>query len=659
MLENFTRGGQIFLHNLAMLKQVLAKTFLASVCIAILVSGFLSLERFKAVDFYAATSYMKATATLWFHDNRLILHKNARNSKALVDAHDKHGLFAKNVRAEYVMNHPKFKTAYQLFMNASGYALIVFGVATASISAVIFLIWMKFGKNASDSKLLSGDRVLSGVEVTRYLRNNNKASSINIDGMALIKDQETRHILVTGMTGSGKTNLINKILPQVRKHNQSALVVDQTGEMLSRYYDPERGDIIFNPLDERSKIWNFFEDCTSPIMNESGINHRLEKFSKVLFGFNKKNNHSDPFWENSAATVFCAAVQKLIDDGNRSVEELKYMIGKMDLETLKLKLFNSNASRYLTGDNKTTASSILSVLATSSKPLNYLVDAKLERGKETEMFSLKNYFLGHDGRRERGSWLFLTTPPNLRELISPLLACMVELSCSFLIESGIDNVGNKRMWFVLDELAALGRLNSLTTLMTESRKYGGCVLAALQSYNQLLDNYGTHLGSTLFGQFATKFLFRCNEPNMAKLMSDMFGNIEYMQQQKNTSYGAHEHRDGISYTEHERRKPLIESSQFMELSDLECFVSLPDPKIKVAKLRLEPVKNLPIKHDGYIEKSSIPASQHSVEQKKELNLNKLELSCSRTQIREIRRDLESLNEDQKIETAEVEIELTH
>jgi hypothetical protein len=214
------------------------------------------------------------------------------------------------------------------------------------------------------------------------------------------------------------------------------------------------------------------------------------------------------------------------------------------------------------------------------------------------------------------------------------------------------------MWFVLDELAALGRLNSLTTLMTESRKYGGCVLAALQSYNQLLDNYGIHLGSTLFGQFATKFLFRCNEPNMAKLMSDMFGNIEYMQQQKNTSYGAHEHRDGISYTEHERRKPLIESSQFMELSDLECFVSLPDPKIKVAKLRLEPVKNLPIKHDGYIEKSSIPAYRPPIEEEeKSLSLNNLELSCTQNKIRETAGDLENLREDSKIKPAEVEAEI--
>lgn len=100
-------------------------------------------------------------------------------------------------------------------------------------------------------------------------------------------------------------------------------------------------------------------------------------------------------------------------------------------------------------------------------------------------------------------------------------------------------------------------------------------MAATQSLNQLFDKYGHYAGSTLFDQFATKFMFRSTDPSTARLITDIFGNIEYASQQKNTSYGAHEHRDGVSYTEQEKRKSLITTNDIASLKDLECFVGLP------------------------------------------------------------------------------------
>lgn len=112
--------------------------------------------------------------------------------------------------------------------------------------------------------------------------------------------------------------------------------------------------------------------------------------------------------------------------------------------------------------------------------------------------------------------------------------------------------------------------------MNESRKYGGCVLATTQSANQLFNNFGHYAGNTIFRQFATKFIFRNDEPSMAKLDGDIFGHMEYLTQQKNTSYGANEIRDGISYTEQERKKLLITSNDLATLENLECFVGLPN-----------------------------------------------------------------------------------
>lgn len=85
-------------------------------------------------------------------------------------------------------------------------------------------------------------------------------------------------------------------------------------------------------------------------------------------------------------------------------------------------------------------------------------------------------------------------------------------------------------------------------------------------------------------------MFRSTDPSTARLITDIFGNIEYASQQKNTSYGAHEHRDGVSYTEREKRKSLITTNDIANLKDLECFVGLPDPQVRITKLQLSPTK---------------------------------------------------------------------
>ena len=88
-------------------------------------------------------------------------------------------------------------------------------------------------------------------QVRSKLRSIGKASKFHIGKMPLVKDTETRHFLVAGCTGSGKTNLIDNLLPQIEAKGQPAIVIDQTGEMISQYYNSDRGDIIFNPFDAR------------------------------------------------------------------------------------------------------------------------------------------------------------------------------------------------------------------------------------------------------------------------------------------------------------------------------------------------------------------------------------------------------------------------
>ena len=163
------------------------------------------------------------------------------------------------------------------------------------------------------------------------------------------------------------------------------------------------------------------------------------------------------------------------------------------------------------------------------------------------------------------------------------------------------------MWFVIDELAALGKLPALSTLMAEGRKYGACVLAGLQSLNQIYEHYGHYSGSSIFGQFGTSFFFRNNEPSIAKMISSMCGTETITRQQKNTSFGANEYRDGVSYNEHQQRKSLVEYSDIASLATGQCYAMLPEPEVRLSKIKT-PEVHIKNKSQGF-ELGEVPMSK--------------------------------------------------
>jgi len=607
MLNDFTGGGQIFLHKLRMFFQVLHRSFMTSMLVSLAIVGFISYKPAQILDLKAAMTYQKALLADGFDDAsrgiRQTINPRAKYYYTTIDAYDKKGLHARDIDPRKIIKSNFYRAAYLEARDFLKIRLVFTALVMCGIFLLIYLLWSRFGRDVKSEKKKEGSgRILSAREVSSILKSINKAGHFYIGAMPLVKDSETKHFLVTGSTGCGKTNLIHNILPQVEKKKQPAIIIDQTGEMIAKYYNPTRGDIIFNPFDKRAKSWDFWSDCHSC--------EELERFAKILFGFNRKRTgHSaDPFWEQSAESLFIACTDYQRSTGDLRIEQLCSLVRGSSLGILQAKLKNTDASRYLESDNKTTASSILSVLAINAKPLSYLRNNTLDNS-----FSLKEHFKNID--QGAGNWLFLATKPSSRELTLALIACISELAFSRLLDIGIKE--DRRIWFVIDELSALGKLPSLPTLMAEGRKYGACVLSGLQSLNQLYSNYGQYEGSTIFGQFGTNFFFRNNEPAIAKTVSSICGRETIYRQQKNTSFGAHEFRDGVSYSEQQQQKDLVEYSDLAGLAVGECFVLLPEPQVRVAKLQVPEVK-LPNKNAGFVQSENLTTELQTQDSKQDI-----------------------------------------
>lgn len=568
MLNNFIGGGQIFLHRFRMFKQVAISTFKFSCLFALFITILVKIQQYKNIDISAVISYISANTAIAV--NETMPTYNTRKGDVTIDSYNKHGLVKKNDAAFRVISSPYFSKEYNKALVLFNQSFIIFLTVFFSSNICMFMFWTKFGKFTQADQKIQGEELLEPEQVKNILLSLGKASNLTIGEMPIVKESETKHFLVTGSTGCGKTNLFYNVFNKIVSNKQPAIILDQTGEMIEKYYNPERGDIIFNPFDTRSKMWDLQADCSD--------RPEIERLANILFSFNrKKHSHSaDPFWEKSAEIVFISCIEYLKETEKFSIESLNYLLKKTSVKDLVKKLRHYEAIRYL-DTNNSTSSSILSVLATNTKPLNYLQD-----DSNVEKFSLKGYF--KDLECGATKWLFFGTKPSNRDLTLPLISCLMDLSLLQLMELGPNS--NRRIWFAMDELSALGKLPTLSTLMTEGRKYGACIMAGLQSLSQIYANYGQYEASTIFNQFGTLFFFKNHEPLMAKFIQEICGGKTVIKQQKNTSFGASSYRDGQSYTEQEKFKNLLEYSDLNKLSVGECYVLLPEAKTRLTKLKL-------------------------------------------------------------------------
>ena len=637
MLSNFTGGGQIFLHNLRMFMQVLGRSIVVSCLLALAIVVLVSYPDLSKIDLLASLTYQKALLISGFDKEissiRGIINpsssdKKSNNyttntgrsisnttsttkstkSKSIINAYTKDGLYKANVPPSSVLTDKKFAVPYHQAVSLLKKLLLMWLIFTALTFIIIFAIWTKFGIAAKEKKHLSGHIVKLPKEVAIFLRKNNKASDLTISNVPLVKDSEVKHILITGSTGSGKTNCLHSLLPKIRQKGQPAIIVDTEGDMVARYYRPGK-DIIINPFDKRAHHWNFWQEIKS--------NRDLKKIATSFFPDSPPDAFDyDKKWTSWGRMLFIGILEYLrteeIDSKEKitakgakttkesaTIENLYNLIHKETLASLSEKLKNTSVGSLInsSGDNNAAPHNIRINTLLATEWLEFIDDIKeTNRGNSfcfhdwiTTLDHIK-YGKCRDGNNgySNDQWVFIACDGGDSKILLPFISVLTDIALNTLIGLGTNR--DRRLWFVFDELAKLKYLPSLQENITLLRKYGGCVLAATQSLNQLFSIYGRNSGSVMLGQFNTNIIFRILSADEARILTKRIGEIEYLSHQKNTSYGAHEFRDGISYTEQEKKQDVIQPSDLAKLQEGECYILLPIPEVAICKtaLRLVP-----------------------------------------------------------------------
>lgn len=568
MKNYFTRGGQLSMHRLRMLQQmarVILAIFLFTASVVMVGKTYYDVPTYH---FYLFKEYHYAKFLLGFAGTPA----DIRKAQQVVTQPN-----GKKVRLySYDIAHDHYFQKYVANIKHTTWNNMILGLWSGGLlSLLIMALFFYRGRRQTQTKKERGTSLLPTSQLKRLIRRRH-ISDLSLDSLPLIKNKETSHLMVCGTTGSGKSNLIQTLLPQIRERGDRAIIVDLTGDFVSRYYDC-CSDFLLNPFDVRHQNWNPWAECQT----ES----HYDAFAHAMIP--QKGQTQDPFWENASRIVLATALKKLAEKDAPSTQELYHLLVEAPMTEYQ-KFFEGTEAVSLTDRQADkTAASIRSNLSTQLAGLKYL-------DTQGELFSIRNW-VAHGNP---DSWLFLSARPDQRQTLQGLMTAWMDTAISALMTLEPDS--NRRLWFVMDELPALNRLPSLEMMLAEARKYGGCVLAGFQSMPQLTTVYGTSIAQTLLGLFNTQVFFRSTDPDTTSWISKVLGEAEIQEMKESLSYGAQSARDGVSLSQQDRRRSVVLPTQIANLKDLQCYVRLPgDYPVTQLKMKYKPARKI---SSGFLER---------------------------------------------------------
>ncbi|KJV52005.1 F sex factor N terminal family protein, partial [Orientia tsutsugamushi str. Karp] len=209
---NFTRGSQLFAHKLRMFGQGSTNVFIIGLGLSIfwIICRLYQKVFLSSLYYFAIERYVQLKLAIGEHfydiDQIGIKFYSLRFKKWM-------HLNAQDFLHEFYTSQHGFKIQQLLeFLINSALleGLIVFAIGVI-ISIVFFTAQGK--KTIIKAKIRGADFV--GYKcLAKMLKRAKKASKIRFGGLPLVKNSERLHILITGTTGTGKTNMLNELLPQ-------------------------------------------------------------------------------------------------------------------------------------------------------------------------------------------------------------------------------------------------------------------------------------------------------------------------------------------------------------------------------------------------------------------------------------------------------------
>jgi hypothetical protein len=276
-------------------------------------------------------------------------------------------------------------------------------------------------------------------------------------------DPDGQSLLLWYPTATAQGNAyIRQILRQVQERGETAIVYDPAMDFVGEFYDPNRGDLILNPLDARCPYWSLEAELL-----------REETATTIAAAFLPDKEYEKAFFTDGPRRILA----HLLKYKSNSSDLLKWM---SDPEEIASRVKGTPLAALIDPTAPAQRAGVISSLNMVADSLELLPEYSDAHGKT---------FSTAEWHTKRKRWVFLTSNPGYREKILPLHSVWLDLFILHMMGYCEDRYA-KPVWFVIDELASLNKLPQLHTAVTENRKYGNPVVLGFQGRSQMEKRYG-------------------------------------------------------------------------------------------------------------------------------------------------------------------------
>ncbi len=472
------------------------------------------------------------------------------------------------VLARTVASDPLWVEHYDRLLNmlALG-ALLGFG-------AGLFVVWgirrtmAHQGRETLGDRLLGGTALVDETELAARTIAQSGSDGLTIRPVPIPRRIETRHFAFLGTTGSGKTTVLRQMLDGIEARGEAALVYDTSGEFIAHYSRPERGDVILNPFDARCAHWTPFDEISHPA--------DADRIARQLVS--ETGSQDDDVWLETSRILVANMLRSLWAEGNRTLEALLEALQVKSKEQLKAWLGHTSSARTFADDADRATGSVLFMLAKAANLIQFL---RIE-AEGVERFAFRDFIAGLDAREGVKPWIFVPRKEDYFEAAKPLMACWLECAASAVL--GLTPSPERRIWFVLDELADLPRVENLARLLPEGRKFGAAIVLTFQALGQMRNRYGANIAEAMLACCNTKLFLQTVDRETRQWASQTIGDceIEMRVATDTLSSGTDMPRTTIA-TQRSFRAAVLESE--LRLAPHQGYLLLPDG-LPVARIGL-------------------------------------------------------------------------
>ena len=364
----------------------------------------------------------------------------------------------------------------------------------------------------------------------------------------------SKHMMLIGGTGCGKTNVFYYIVDQIKKtmkQDDLMIVFDTKGDYYEKFHD-DRDLVIGNSEEyyQQSVRWNLFREVLSDGWEWRLLENNLNELSwSVLRESIEKSKQ--PLFPNAARDLFSAILKCMFLKGatdnaykRKSFynSELKKAFETSDLSIIS-RLLRSNkdtqsALSYIGDGSSQQALGVYAELQNTIQKL--LIGVFAEKGD----FSIRNFV-----REKGGKTLFVEYDMASGNMLSPIYSLLFDLA----LKEALGRTNKKDMlaktssvkgnvYLICDEFRLLPFLQHIDDGVNFGRSMGVKIVAGLQSINQLTEAYGEYRGKNILAGFSTIFAFKANDSFTRDYITGLHGKNVVIEQQRTIANSIREER---------------------------------------------------------------------------------------------------------------------